>query len=580
MASQNEIQFALSLKNEASATLQQFQTDAKSAMEAAGKATEDYGKKTSQLSQWIKEERAEQRQHNFIFAQTKEVVAGASMVLALYGNTLGQTSESQKMFTNSLNSGFVAFQGVNNLVGLLGKSLSFLAGPWGIAISLAAAGAVAFSQYSGDASKSSEETRKLAAEANELDYRLGRISTSARRAFLLSEIVDAQKKVADLRQTTTDWTTTLMTGGRYGFLTMFKGTATEISQANISLGNLLATYKTFDKTVQQASTQKSHIAKMREELELLTPGTQAYTAKLLQVTKAEEKQAEAVHKSAVAVNEELNPALRTTMSIYGFTDIQHSKMTRSIELRRANTAQGEYALKEIQLNNLQAQLNRELGMYNIFADSVTGTFQNVLGTQFNKMLGEQNSILEIFLGQIGNNLISWGAEQLAATLTNAFISQSATAASIAATEAQMIALAATAAPAALAVNIASFGAAGVAAGITAGTAAAAQTAAMAAVAIPKFHGGGRMGYGGERIALAPDERPAILRVDETVRTKEQESALQQSIGSTFNLHLNFNAPVSGDEFIRSGIDQIMRKMGVTDITKVFVNQRSKLVLAS
>lgn len=581
MAKENELQFAISLKNEASATLAQFKSDAESAMKAAGAATEKYGQTTQNLTGWIKEQKAEQRQHNFLFAQGKEIVQGSATVLALFNATMGDSSEGMKTLSNSMNAGYVAFQGVNNVVGLLGSSFSFLAGPWGLAISLAAGAAVAFSQYSASASKSSQETMKLAAEANELEYRLGRISEAARKAFLLSEIVAAQDKVDALKKTTTDWMMQIMSQGRYGVITKTVGTPEEIAEAENNVRRMEEKFKQFFDATQKTSTEKSKLAQMREDLEKLTPGTTSYTNKLLELTRAERAHEAAINVSARAVSEKLTPSVRESINAYGLLQSKGTTAIKSITLQKVNAAAFDANLKKIQIEQLQKTLEEETKLYRTFGDAVGGTMQAVLGDKFTELLGNQNSILEIFLGQLGQNLIAWGAEQIATTVTNAIIAKTTTAATIAALSAEMAALSVAAAPAALTVNIASFGAAGAAAAASAGTAAAAQMAAMTAVSIPKFHEGGTMGRMGERQPLLKsDERPAIMKVGETVRTAEQERKLQQGSGNTTNIYLNFNAPVSGEEFIRTNVDMMMRKMGVTDITKVFVNQRSNLALSA
>lgn len=163
MAKENEIQFAISLRNEASATLQQFKADAESAMKAAGASSDDYGKKTQSLTGWIKEQRTEQRQHNFLFQQGREIIGAGSIALALFGNTVGQSTAGMRQMTLGLNQGFVAFQGVNNVVGLLGGSIKALAGPWGLIISLAAGvGAAIFAM-----NKEVDNTKEKAEQAKQ-----------------------------------------------------------------------------------------------------------------------------------------------------------------------------------------------------------------------------------------------------------------------------------------------------------------------------------------------------------------------------------------------------------------------------
>jgi hypothetical protein len=107
----------------------------------------------------------------------------------------------------------------------------------------------------------------------------------------------------------------------------------------------------------------------------------------------------------------------------------------------------------------------------------------------------------------------------------------------------------------------------------------AATAALqgARAIVNKFHEGGTMGQFGDRIPLRSDERPAILKVGETVLPTKPGQTIG---GGSTVINLNFNHPVEGKEFLRSGMKQIMRDLGVDNITDVFVNNRSKIVLAS
>lgn len=339
-------------------------------------------------------------------------------------------------------------------------------------------------------------------------------------------------------------------------------------------------------------SMKDNIKNLNTELDKLTPGTKAYTEKLIQVTIAQENYNRAVAESAFKAKQAAGIILSESEKKFAaeFRGQQkyETESTTSLQQTLAKQNQWSAAFAEIDLKNkdlarqknikrLEANLEFQRGLYSNFTDAVGGTFQQVLGTGFTELLGNQNSVLEQFLGMMGNNLIAWSAGQLANTLLITATAKATSAATAAATAAEMATVAAFAAPAALAVNIASFGAAGAAAALSFGTAAAAQIAASSAVSL--FHEGGTMGSMGERIPLRSDERAAILKVGETVIPTKPGESISQGGGGTV-IHLNFNSPVSGEEFIRQGAEALMRKLGVTDISKVFVNNSSSIAIGT
>lgn len=541
MATRTDIQFSLSLKNDASATLQQFKVDAESTMKAAGKAADEYGQKTKTLSQWIKEERAEQRQHNFLFAQTKEVVAGASSVLALYGNTLGQTSEAQKMLTNSMNAGFVAFQGVNNVIGLLGNSLKFLSGPWGIAISLTAAAAVAFSQFNSEAGKATEGINKLASEANDLDYQLGKISISARKAFLIKDIVDAQEKVDALKKTTTDWSTSAMQGFRTGLIQKITGTPEEILAAENGVRKAEQAFKTFYESTKDKANNKSVIQKLKEDLEHLKPGTEAYESKLRALNAAQRDYETAVRSSNVAIhmNDSSLIALSKTIDTKSVESLKKAKngfKDLKLEIMQIPDYSSKY-LQEVADDTSKELMNWQDGTSLLLNSMVTGFQAAFAGAE-----GSGKSFLKSLL--IGTIDMVQGMIMAAeaASLAKATISWGATLIK----DLPMLTLA---------------------------------TAALqgARFVVNKFHDGGTMGPGGQRIPLASDERHAILRVGETViPTKPGESF---NTGTTINATININAPGTPEQMVLGALRRVATEIGANTLGDIKINQRNQIAFS-
>jgi len=546
MASQNEIQFALTLKNDASASLAQFKTDAESAMKAAGTAASNYGKQTQSLTGWIKEQRTEQREHNFLFQQTKEVVQGTSTVLALFGNTIGQSSEVMKSLTGSMNAGFVAFQGVNNVVGLLSGSMSFLAGPWGIVISLAAAAAVAFTQFNSEASKSSDEMRKLVTDANDLDFRLGKVGETARKAFLLTEIIAAQEKVDSLKSSTTDWAKTLAAGGRYGMVTKLVGTPEEISEAENGVRRAEEKFKSFYDATHKTNSDQSAIAKLKQELEALAPGTAAYEQKLLAFTVAQNNYTLAVEKSAAAVSEKLNPSVSRSLTMIGPMSGEIKKIDGAWKATAVtiNTQVGS-AYDFVKQQQQDTLIQASAAAFSI--QNVWGTASSVIRSGFEAAFSGAEGAGTDAIKSLGNAAINLAELYLNVAMAQAF-----------------------------AKGVPTFGTtlAGDFALVAAGTAALEAARAM----INRFHEGGTMGSFGQRIPLQSDERPAILRVGETVLpTRSGESG---GYGSTtiFSPTVNIMAPGTTKEMVVDALRQFARELGVTTIGNVSFNQRTSLAI--
>lgn len=106
--------------------------------------------------------------------------------------------------------------------------------------------------------------------------------------------------------------------------------------------------------------------------------------------------------------------------------------------------------------------------------------------------------------------------------------------------------------------------------VIAGAMAAAEIAVIQSEEAPKFHGGGEMDYSGQRIPLANDERPAVLKVGETVRTPEQEKNLQRG-GNTFHFH--FPGVVTNEEGVVKVIKSALEKSGFNSLTDLITNDR-------
>lgn len=131
-----EQEFIIKARDELSATLAQLRTaasrfgdDTKTSFEKARKGADSY-------SAWMRAERTNQREQNFLFRQLREVVGGAALSLTLFGQSAD--SAANKNLSRSLNEGFLAFQGIEFTLGQINPMLGLIAGGVaGVAVALA-----------------------------------------------------------------------------------------------------------------------------------------------------------------------------------------------------------------------------------------------------------------------------------------------------------------------------------------------------------------------------------------------------------------------------------------------------------
>jgi len=164
-----------------------------------------YGREQNKLTDFIKTQRQEQRQQNFLFNQGKDVIGSAAIALSLFSNSTGDSDKEMKKFSDSLNKGFITFQGLDFM-------LKSIPGPWGMAISIAGGLAAAIFSIGKESEtaeeklkKQREELEKLFKEYNEWSGKLKGDAESNKKASeaernllqvrvnMLQQIIDAQK---------------------------------------------------------------------------------------------------------------------------------------------------------------------------------------------------------------------------------------------------------------------------------------------------------------------------------------------------------------------------------------------------
>jgi len=226
--------------------------------------TKRHGEETNRLSEFIRKQRSEQREQNFLMRQGKDVIGAASVGLGLFSNTAGQSDETMKKLTNSLNQGFVTFQGLDFL-------LAAVPGPWGVAA--AAIGGVAASLLS--MGKESEEAQKkihaLKLEAIDLDIKLGRVGQEAKGVELKKEWDNQAAALKKLRDGYFETRSMIdsFTGLENEFQVFVKGTNEEIKEQKKVVDKSAAAWHAWNQSVDAAGAEgaaaAAELRKMQDE---------------------------------------------------------------------------------------------------------------------------------------------------------------------------------------------------------------------------------------------------------------------------------------------------------------------------
>jgi hypothetical protein len=140
---QNEVEFLFKARDEVSRVLASINsqiTGTAATATATGNAMAVAGRKTSEFTSFINEQRREQRMQNFLFREGSQAIGAASIALTAFGLVSADAGESTKRLNAGLNQGFIAFQGVNFLLARANPTLalttSALAGLGAVMLSL------------------------------------------------------------------------------------------------------------------------------------------------------------------------------------------------------------------------------------------------------------------------------------------------------------------------------------------------------------------------------------------------------------------------------------------------------------
>jgi hypothetical protein len=184
----------------------------KDAFDEAAAASDRAGKATSKLTDFIKEQRAENRQQNFLLRESVGAFSAVATALTIFSNTASGGTAQVKMLSDSVNAGVTAFQGFDFALSALGMS-----GPLGVAIAAIGAAAIAIKVFQKSSSDSNDELDKSALALAKVKYELGELARAELEEAYAAVRAGLMKRLMDLKEKTPDVIGTVITRFKEGF---------------------------------------------------------------------------------------------------------------------------------------------------------------------------------------------------------------------------------------------------------------------------------------------------------------------------------------------------------------------------
>jgi len=204
-----------------------------SAIDGARAKYEQYSSVSERAAAFRKEQIKDQRVQNFFFRETQQALGAVSLGLAAFNGAAGESSKQATMLSNSLNQGFLAFQGLDFLMAGIG-------GPAGAAVAaIGGVGAAMLSMH-----QQAEQARLRIGDLRErllrLQVELGEASRAELIAFLNNELIKMRTNFGLANVAAMDWLRTLAS---FGFLSQVKDNTEEVLQLSIRIAEITKTLR-------------------------------------------------------------------------------------------------------------------------------------------------------------------------------------------------------------------------------------------------------------------------------------------------------------------------------------------------
>ena len=199
---QNEVEFLFKARDEVSKVLNTLNAQ----IEQTGAVSAKTARATSDLTRFVREQRTEQRLQNFLFREGAQAMGALSLGLSLFGSATSDANRAQKELSNSLNAGFLAFQGISFALSGLNPAI-------GLTLGAVAGLAAAMGEMNAQSAASEKRVGELNIAIAQLQKELGLITSDQYIRGLNRELGEAQKRFQAVDGATIDWFATLKAGG-------------------------------------------------------------------------------------------------------------------------------------------------------------------------------------------------------------------------------------------------------------------------------------------------------------------------------------------------------------------------------
>ena len=152
MQRDNNIQYTISMQDEATAVLKNFNREATSSMAGVQSSVRSLNMDTQSMTGYIREGRTARREEAFALRESQAAMMGLSMAM-------GEGTDVMSGLTKATNDGFMAFSGIK-------FATSALLGPWGLLLAGVAAAVTIYEELT---PKTNSQTDALKREKDNLD---------------------------------------------------------------------------------------------------------------------------------------------------------------------------------------------------------------------------------------------------------------------------------------------------------------------------------------------------------------------------------------------------------------------------
>lgn len=555
-----KIEYTISATDQATAVYKKWKAEVEtgnkaisgSFVDASGKV-QQYGREVNKVTDYVRTQRAEQRQQNFFINEMRDAVSVAGLAVNVFANTLGQGNASIKNLTNGLNAGIVAFQGINAVTGLL-------PGPWGMALSVIGGVAAALVTVGTESDETKKRLKSLEEQVIAVRINLGELPKTAMLAFKQMQLAEAEETLRRMQNVNPfDF---LFGSKGAEILANIRGDKEALKAAQLVVDGLRLTIRGLKDDLKDLGEEvpvpdlivfaaQSEIA-LRKQLDILNAQRQSANITSLEYTRLSEQ--------IRTITAQLTDAQTPAKSLATFLmEIDLHKLTsgtadvmRSVKATRQalfGTAANNEILKGQRA--LYEQMQADMKEHAQAAASFVGNLASVMGQSFSDIFAGNADSAKQFIKRIMIMVID------------------------------MVQLALLAAAAMTPLK-------GI---LSMGITVPVDTAALIAGTIllqaarafvSSFHTGGRVPKPGEGMAFAgPSSRefPVLVRGGETFRTEDQEEDVQRKLngGGGFTLVVTGNNFATKDTF-KEIVEKGMQELGITDVTRYFINNRSRIAL--